>query len=556
MATAFTAERGSADDLGVLGPRRQRLFDGLLRRMHLNVGRPQAFLMGGDMALCAVVAVVNIALAHGRSERTLGWLLAPLSLTILTTGCVRACGLWDHRISRPRTVEASRLIRASGLAIAATFVVDHFSTLTFRAERVIAVAAGMFVAGVLWRSLYRHWLTSRRAKGDFRRRAMIVGTNQRATNLINLINTYPENGIEVVAVVGSEPEAELAGLGPLWVGGYNRAEEFAGLVEPDLLVVCSGICTDLANRLMRTPIGECELYLDPGLSGVDAGRLRASPIAHEPVLYVIGGRLSRLQSNLKRVADVVGAVAALCVLSPLLAVVALAVRRQDGGPALFTQKRVGQNGVEFKMYKFRTMVVDAEAKLAALAAAGTNQRTGPLYKNDADPRVTRLGKLLRATSIDELPQLLNVVKGEMSLVGPRPAKAEEVALFPEDLRGRHQVKPGITGLWQLEARDNPHFDAYRQLDLFYVENWSLGLDAILVVGTVLQMALRPFAILGRRSEAESPTDDVAAVSVDTESVPSELDPIRSGRAVIEERRLTTGADSSAHHGLDVSLLSA
>ena len=142
------------------------------------------------------------------------------------------------------------------------------------------------------------------------------------------------------------------------------------------------------------------------------------------------------------------------------------------------------------MLKFRTMVVDAEARLAALEL--DNQRRGPLFKLDVDPRVTRIGRFLRASSLDELPQLINVLEGEMSLVGPRPALPAEVAEFPIELRERHRVRPGITGLWQVEARDNPSFDAYQRLDLFYVENWSLALDLVIMLGTAEQMLLRPF----------------------------------------------------------------
>ncbi len=142
------------------------------------------------------------------------------------------------------------------------------------------------------------------------------------------------------------------------------------------------------------------------------------------------------------------------------------------------------------MLKFRTMVVDAEVRLAELDL--DNQRSGPLFKLAVDPGVTTIGRFLRTTSLDELPQLINVLKGEMSLVGPRPALRSEVDAFPIELHERHRVRPGITGLWQVEARDNPAFDAYQRLDLFDVENWSLALDMVIVVGTAEQLFLRPF----------------------------------------------------------------
>ena len=160
-----------------------------------------------------------------------------------------------------------------------------------------------------------------------------------------------------------------------------------------------------------------------------------------------------------------------------------------------TARHVGERA--FGMLKFRTMVVDAEAQLAKLAAM--NERTGPLFNMENDPRVTRIGRILRASSLDELPQLFNVLRGEMSLVGPRPALPKEVAEFPEALRAREQVMPGITGLWQVEARDNPSFDAYRRLDLFYVENWSITLDLLIILGTVEQLIAK---VLFRKVRAE------------------------------------------------------
>ena len=180
--------------------------------------------------------------------------------------------------------------------------------------------------------------------------------------------------------------------------------------------------------------------------------------------------------------------------SPLFAVIAVAIKATDRGPVLFKQRRVGRDEHEFEVLKFRTMVVDAEARLAELQAA--NARSGPLFKMAVDPRVTRVGRFLRATSLDELPQLINVVRGDMSLVGPRPALRREVEQFPDRLRQRHGVRPGITGLWQVEARDNPSFDAYERLDVFYVKNWSLALDIVIMLGTVEQLVMRPF--IGRK----------------------------------------------------------
>jgi lipopolysaccharide/colanic/teichoic acid biosynthesis glycosyltransferase len=172
---------------------------------------------------------------------------------------------------------------------------------------------------------------------------------------------------------------------------------------------------------------------------------------------------------------------------------------------LFRQRRVGLHGEVFELRKLRTMGVDAESRLEEVRAG--NERSGPLFKLRRDPRVTPVGRVLRATSIDELPQLVDVLAGRLSLVGPRPALPSEVAEFDPALLGRHDVLPGITGLWQVEARHNPSFDAYRHLDLYYVENWNLQLDLLILLATVKTVIADSIGALGaawRTRDAKEP----------------------------------------------------
>jgi lipopolysaccharide/colanic/teichoic acid biosynthesis glycosyltransferase len=218
-------------------------------------------------------------------------------------------------------------------------------------------------------------------------------------------------------------------------------------------------------------------------------------LAHEPMLYVEPPKFNRAQALLKRAFDLVMASLLLVLASPVMVVCAIAVKLGDRGPVFFRQTRVGKNGRPITVTKFRTMTVNAEQHLAALTAE--NERSGPLFKMAADPRVTRVGKFLRDSSLDELPQLLDVLRGRMSLVGPRPALPSEVVHFSPELRTREMVMPGITGLWQVEARDNPSFEAYRRLDLFYVENWSLVLDMLVVLATIEHVVVRVVVLLGR-----------------------------------------------------------
>jgi lipopolysaccharide/colanic/teichoic acid biosynthesis glycosyltransferase len=232
------------------------------------------------------------------------------------------------------------------------------------------------------------------------------------------------------------------------------------------------------------------VHLNSGLRGVDSRRIAVSSMADETFMHVAPLRLSRREVAAKRVVDVALGSLALAFFSPVLILSALIIWAYDRGPILYRQERVGLNGERFTLYKLRSMVVDADAKLAELQAE--NQRSGPLFKLTRDPRVTPFGRLARASSIDEIPQLFNVLQGTMSLVGPRPALAAEVEQFDDRLNQRLTVKPGMTGLWQVEARDLPSFDLYRRYDLLYVQSWSLSLDLAIIARTVVVVAMRAF----------------------------------------------------------------
>ncbi len=418
------------------------------------------------------------------------------AFTVFTATCVglwavRFEGLWNERIQAMRTIEISKLTRATAIMTVGMLVVDRLSRAWIRVEQIAVAVVLSWVFLLGWRSFYRAWLAYGRRRDRYTQRLVIVGTDRRAIELAKLSSIHPEAGMRLRGVIGSRAEAAAAGLADLWLGDFRDADDVLAATPVDVVVVCSSdISPLLLNSLLRDREGDGpQLYFHPGLSGIDARRVKASPIAHEPLLYVESASLSRADRGLKRAFDIAVASTLLLLGSPVFLTIALLVKFSDQGPIFFRQERVGRGGSTFEMLKFRSMVVDAEARLAELE--DDNQRTGPLFKLDVDPRVTRIGRLLRASSLDELPQLINVMKGEMSLVGPRPALPAEVAEFPIELRERHRVRPGITGLWQVEARDNPSFDAYQRLDLFYVENWSLALDMVIMLGTAEQLLLRP-----------------------------------------------------------------
>ncbi len=225
-----------------------------------------------------------------------------------------------------------------------------------------------------------------------------------------------------------------------------------------------------------------ELVVVPSLTDVAGPRIRMRPVAGLPLLHLQEPQAGEAGGFGKRAFDIVVSALALIVLSPVLLVVALLVKLSDGGPVLFRQHRVGRTGEPFDMLKFRSMVVDAEVRKASLI--DENEGAGVLFKLRDDPRVTRVGRHLRRYSLDELPQLINVFRGDMSLVGPRPPLPDEVDRYHEDMRRRLLVRPGITGLWQVSGRSELSWDESVRLDLYYVDNWSMLSDLVIMAKTV------------------------------------------------------------------------
>jgi exopolysaccharide biosynthesis polyprenyl glycosylphosphotransferase len=232
-----------------------------------------------------------------------------------------------------------------------------------------------------------------------------------------------------------------------------------------------GRLRELAWELEKTGT---DLFVAPTLLDVAGPRTTIRPVAGLALLHVDHPELAGIKRAFKSVFDKTGAALALLVLAPLFAVIAISIRLDDHGPVLFRQTRIGKNGQGFTLYKFRTMVPDAEQRKSQLVIH--NEANGVLFKIRRDPRVTRPGTWLRRWSLDELPQLINVVIGDMSLVGPRPALPDEVACYGGHMRRRLAVKPGMTGLWQVSGRSDVSWEEAERLDLHYVENWSLALD--------------------------------------------------------------------------------
>jgi exopolysaccharide biosynthesis polyprenyl glycosylphosphotransferase len=265
----------------------------------------------------------------------------------------------------------------------------------------------------------------------------------------------------------------------------------ARLVDADTVIVAGPLPG--GNKFIRElgwKLEECaaEMVLAATLTNVAGPRIHWRPVEGLPLMHVDIPQYSGAKHVLKRVMDVAMALGALLALSPLLLVLAVIVRLDSPGPVLFRQDRVGKDGNTFGMFKFRSMVVDAEAHLAALNQQ--NEGAGVLFKLRDDPRVTRCGRWMRKYSLDELPQLWNVVLADMSMVGPRPPLAREVNGYERHTHRRLLIKPGITGLWQINGRSDLSWDEAVRLDLYYVENWSIAGD-LLILWRTLRAVIRP-----------------------------------------------------------------
>ncbi len=428
-------------------------------------------------------------------------------VTLLTLGTVLAITtqrLYLARICSVRAVEIARLWRASIITSVGALLLPRLLPVVLESETVLAGFGFTFILLLTMRGIYRHWLAAGRRNGRFLRQVVVVGTNDEGANLCRLIRDHPEAGCRLAGVVG-DPDSLEAGIGAPLLGSYDdalKAVRSAGACG--VLIAASGLSTARLNLLLRSLLrAGVHVQLSSGVRGIDHRRLRPQPFAHEPLFYIEPLRLASWQLAVKRGIDLtITALGGVLVL-PVIVAAAIVVKLQDGGPAFYRQQRIGRNGTPFTIIKLRTMVPEADRLYNDLAQT-LRGRDGPLIKLASDPRRTRVGRILERTSIDELPQLLNVLRGEMSLVGPRPAQASEVANFDEELLLRLRVLPGITGLWQVEARDNPRFSAYRRYDLFYLENWSVSLDVAILVSTFQRVALRSLELLVRHGSPEMP----------------------------------------------------
>ena len=464
-------------------------------------------------AIALVLAWLPAQLWHHDTGAAL-WKHVAIGIVLLVSGLLllRLQGLYLARVASSRGEEIRRLV-ISAIALGALHSLLLSAVGVHIEARWLWLSPAVLLTLLVWlRGGFRAWLSASRASGQNLRDVLIVGANADAADLVSVLREHPEAGFRVYGVIGDPGDAAAHGLSSMHrgtlvdLGAVVRHHGISGVI----VVLGSMPTPELSRAMCELENDGVHVQVSNGLHGLSHRRLRATPVAYQSLYYVEPADAAAARLALKRAIDVCLALVGLAVFAPVMLAIAVAVKTSDRGPVLFRQCRVGRDGSLFYMLKFRTMVVDAEARLHDLAAS--NERHGPLFKLEHDPRVTRLGRFLRSSSLDELPQLVNVLRGEMSVVGPRPALPSEVAQFDDRLLDRLHMPPGITGLWQVEARDNPHFGAYRRLDLFYVDNWSLMLDLVIIVATIEQVIAKAVRTLTPHHRQPAPVVPLRGVS--------------------------------------------
>ncbi|PZE86209.1 sugar transferase [Curtobacterium sp. MCBD17_032] len=456
---------------------------------------PLRLIRFGMAVTDVLVLVVAFAVAHAvrfpgtsfplRSGAP-GWVVAPLTValwaTLLTTMRTR-----DPRVLGLGGDEYRRLCTA-GLTTGGVLAVVAFLFDLQIARGYVAVAFPLaIVLLVLARTVWRAALVRCRAAGRHLVDVLVVGELEDVAYVGGRVVSTPAAGYRVRGVLTDCASATRSvTVGPTTsevLGGVDDVVAVASRTGVGAVVFAGEVHGghERLRRLGWELEGQgVELVVSSPLVDVAAARVHHRAVDGLPLLHVETPDYRRRTG--KRLFDVVGAVSGLLVLAPVAAVIALAILVDDGGPVLFRQQRVGRGGRPFTIVKFRTMCVDAERRMADLAAL--NEGAGPLFKMRADPRVTRVGAVLRRTSLDELPQLWNVLTGSMSMVGPRPALPSEVATYADFAERRLLVAPGITGLWQVSGRSDLDWAEGVRLDLHYVENWSFLHDVVILARTV------------------------------------------------------------------------
>jgi len=430
---------------------------------------------------------VAVALEHDGRFTEVSYWLASAMLVLVWWWALSLADSRSHRVFGTGSTEYVRVIDSSVRLFGVVAILAFLLQIDVaRGYLLISLPLGIAVL-VLVRWLWRHWLFAKRRKGRCMARVLLVGSVASVAQIASELGRNPRAGYLVVGAC--VPSARVADRAPGTevpvVGDIDSVERAIVATQADTVAVTSAdeLPPDKVKQISWSlEAGKQHLVLAPSIVDIAGPRIHIRPVSGLPLIHVETPHFSLGQRLLKRSFDLVAAVTIAIVISPVLLIVAIAVSWTSAGPILYKSERIGLNGKPFRMLKFRSMRVGADKELKALLEAqGTSEK--PLFKVKDDPRITPVGRFLRKYSLDELPQVFNVIGGSMSLVGPRPQIAAEVALYSEAAKRRLLTRPGITGLWQVSGRSTLDWDAAVRLDLYYVENWSLAGDIAILLKT-------------------------------------------------------------------------
>lgn len=406
-------------------------------------------------------------------------------LTVVTIGfLVNYHGyVWNRKV--PLIEQGTKVFRAVTYAVllgmGTTFIFkipffSRFVFFTFWLSAIILLWTWRGILGLMIGELFK--------RGYFSRRLLIVGAGQIGRRVCEQLQGNPHLGFRILGLTDDDPQKtgeEFSGVKV--IGDHRLVEKLAKEAQVDEIL----ITIPSERELIKQLIGQNRRYnvqirIVPEMSDLVTGGVEVGQMGMVPYMRIVKTPMQGWSLLVKRLIDIVGATVGLMCLSPLFLVLSIAIKLDSKGPLIFAQKRVGKNGRSFDFYKFRSMVVNAEELKEKLAKV--NEADGPVFKIKDDPRVTKVGRFIRKYSIDELPQLYNVLIGDMSLVGPRPPLPREVEQYGDWEWRRLEVTPGLTCIWQVSGRSNISFDKWMELDIYYIENWSLWLDLKILLETI------------------------------------------------------------------------
>jgi len=444
--------------------------------------RYQAICLVSDFVMAFVAGSAAYFVKVGWGGR-LSYILLTIALPFIWVGVVALNRAYETRFLGVGSEEFRRVARA-GLVLTAVVAFTVYAFDLSVARRYVLVGLPLVTLLTLGeRYGVRRWLHHQRARGGYLHRVVVVGHEVPVLEMLRRLGDARHHGLQVVAAClplpGQRPA--LMDRGVPVVGGFDAVANAVRLTGADTVAVLAS--PDFGPERLRRLAWQLEpsgadLMVAPSLVEVAGPRLSIRPVTGLPLLQVEQPQFTGGRRIVKSTFDRTVALLALCLLSPFMIAIALAIRITSSGPALFKQERIGRNGKPFMMIKFRSMVTGAEAMREDLL--NQSDRDGLMFKMRADPRITRIGSWLRRYSLDELPQLLNVLAGSMSLVGPRPPLPEEVERYGDDVRRRLLVLPGVTGLWQVSGRADLSWEESVRLDLRYVDNWTLATDLLIL----------------------------------------------------------------------------